>query len=280
MFYTKLPNLGHRVKAFSSALITTCPLRRAGGFHYYFIFLSLAKIFTMRNYAIFSLLLTLLVLSSCKQSGQSPEALQRKILANSRKYKDINSASIAIQTLLAIDSVRNAQYRDSLLLIYYGAGAYPQALLLANDLVKEIGREKDTMLLNIMAVSSETIGEFDDALKSYQALYAASGKADQLYQIAAIQFKLKKVDECKQTMAKLLQDPKLKETKVLFTYREGQEQNVALEAAVYNMEGVLNIQDEKYAEAVASFKKALTIEPEFMQAQINLQALSEAAKRK
>jgi tetratricopeptide (TPR) repeat protein len=233
----------------------------------------------MRNYAIFSLLLILFAFSACKSNNKaSQQALQMKILENSRKYKDINSASQAIQTLLAIDSVKNASYKDSLLLIYYGAGAYPQALLLANDLVK--GREKDTMLLNIMAVSSETMGDYEAALKSYQALYAVSGKADQLYQIAAIQFKLKQLDECKQTMAKLLQDPKLKETKVLFTYREGQEQNVSLEAAVYNMEGVINIQGEKYNEAVESFKKALKIEPEFLQAQINLQALADASKKK
>ncbi|MDX2001954.1 MAG: hypothetical protein SFW35_05965 [Chitinophagales bacterium] len=231
----------------------------------------------MRTIVILALAVSALMVSCQKEAGKGGEnnleTLHKTVYANSKKYKDITAGAVSIQYLIALDSVKYASYKDSLLSLYFNAGAYDMSALLANDLIKV--HPKDTSVMRMLAVSNEAMGLFDEALKGQRALFEATKKPEHLYQVMTLLYKQEKDKEAREVLEQLKTTPGIKEATTVVNYRQGESQIVPLEAAMYNVAGALDYQEGKRKEALANFKKALEIMPEFYQAQMGVQALSQ-----
>lgn len=182
------------------------------------------------------------------------------------KYNDINIARAAIYNLIAIDPT-DASLLDSLAYMYYEYQQYTSCLLVSLDILK--GNPDHLAALEMSGVSYEQLGLKDKALVAYESIYLRNNSVYTLYKVAVIQLDLGRHGESITNAGILLDKEETKETKVSFNTDNGQQQ-VSLEAAVYNLKGLIELSQENKEAARTSFNEALRIEPEFAMAKNNL----------
>ncbi|MEX0812968.1 MAG: hypothetical protein WD048_12185 [Chitinophagales bacterium] len=212
----------------------------------------------------------ILLFASCDQTAQQINT-QKSIYRSAMDNGDLLTAINAVYYLNEYEP-ENA-WKDTLIGLYFGRGAYVQTVLLGEKLME--GREKDTTLMEYMAFSKEALGMHEESLKAYEKLYDQTKKLNYLYQIASLQFNLRRYNECVSSLNKITQDPEAEETKVNIRYGRGETQEVPVMAAVFNINGVLAMQQQDFKSAEASFQKALEIFPDFALAKGNIQAMAQ-----
>ena len=225
---------------------------------------------------LFICLLVITAFASCSDK-EGQEKLQKRILSNARHYRDVNAASLAIQTLIALDSVKYASYKDTLMVIYATAGANAQAILIAKELLIE--RPKDTTVLKILANTTENLGLSVEAMKYFHSLFEVTGKPDFLYQVATIAFKEKRTDISEQMLNTIDSVPSSKDVFIVFSYEKGPRQKVPLDVAVLNLRGALAQDKGDVRAAQEYYQKALDKMPAFVQAYTNMQRLKQEKQK-
>lgn len=214
----------------------------------------------------------------CEQADPREAMLEkeREVLEMARKNNDWNVATQAIYNILALSPADSA-YRDSLAMLYYDRGAFVQAIQVGNKLLQQ--RPNDTVLVEMMAIAKESAGQLKESLEHYQQLYEDTRKPYYLYQIASIEFKLRRFNESAVTLNKLLSQEGLEDETVIITYERGRQQRVPIQAAAINIQGVLALEMEKFDLAKQAFEQALQLAPEFQLAKNNLQALKNQSQQ-
>lgn len=216
-----------------------------------------------------------------KDSGQDPNSesslvdkseyeLQKSIALMALKYNDALVAKNALYKMIALRPDRK-DLVDSLAYLYYQMGSYTECILVTRELLEK--NPDNIGLLEIKAVSEQNIGLTKLALEDYEILYPKTKSIYHLYQIAGLQYDLKRFGECNLSIQALLKDEKLKESKIQIFLGQGQSQEVKMEAGVYNMQGMILLNLNKEEEANSKFNKALELEPEFVLPKNNLQAM-------
>lgn len=201
--------------------------------------------------------------------------LQKEILQRATRYGDAQALKNAYYTLIAIDSTAGG-YRDSLLNIYFGSQSYVSAILLGRELNKQ--DPKNQTSLAILAYSEQNMGLTIEAIDHFKQLYELGKNPVDLYQAAALEFKLQRFLECNISLEKILQQPETEQAKIYIAYNERQGQNVALKAACFNIRGLIAANTGKKEEARALFNQALKLEAEFELAKNNLSQLDAPEK--
>lgn len=222
----------------------------------------------------YSFLSLIVLFAACDPTAKQIE-LQKSVYKSAMENGDLSSATNAVYQLAELEPTK--AWKDTLLGIYFGRGAYVQTVLLGEKLSE--GREGDTTLLEYMAFSKEALGMYEESLESYEKLYEDTKKLNYLYQIASLQFNLRRYQECVASLNKITQDKDAETTKVSIRYGRGETQNVPIMAAVFNINGVLALQQQDFKSAEASFQKALQIFPEFALAQGNIQAMAQSSEQ-
>jgi tetratricopeptide (TPR) repeat protein len=226
------------------------------------------------NFFSYSLLSLVVLFASCDPTAKQIE-LQKTVYKTAMENGDLNTATTAVYQLVELEPTK--AWKDTLLGVYFGRGAYVQTVLLGEKLLE--GRENDTTLLEYLAFSKEALGMFEESLKAYKKLYEDSKELNHLYQIASLQFNLRRYNECVSSLNKITQDPKAESTKVSIRYGRGETQEVPVMAAVFNINGVLAMQQKDFKSAEASFQKALQIFPDFALAKGNIQAMAQSSEQ-
>jgi len=157
--------------------------------------------------------------------------------------------------------------------LYFNAGAYVQTILLGKEIMEQKPDNKE--VLELVAVSEQNLGAQKEALEHYEQLYQLTQSPFHLYQIASLQYSLKRYGECEMSVNRILADPAAGEEMVGITIGKGQTQKVPLKAAAYNMKGVIAMDLSKNDIAKNNFEEALEIFPEFQLASLNLKSLTE-----
>lgn len=201
--------------------------------------------------------------------------LQKEIVQRATRYGDAQALKQAYYTLIAIDSTAGG-YRDSLLNIYFGSQAYVSAILLGRELNKQ--NPKNQTSLAILAYSEQNMGLTIEAIDHFKQLYELGKNPVDLYQAAALEFKLQRFLECNISIEKIMQQPETEQAKIYIAYNERQGQNVALKAACLNIRGLIAANTGKKEEARTLFSQALKLEPEFELAKNNLTQLDAPEK--
>jgi tetratricopeptide (TPR) repeat protein len=211
------------------------------------------------------------------QKESSEYQMQKSIALMALKYNDAMVAKQALYNMIALAPERT-DLIDSLALLYFQMGSYTECILVAREILEK--QPDKTSILEVKAISEQNLGLAKLALEDYEKLYPVTKNIYHLYQIATLQYDLKRFGECDVTIQRLMADEKLKETKIQIFLGQGQSQEVPMEAGIYNMQGMLLLNINKETEAKERFNKALEMAPEFVLPKNNLAALEKSNKDK
>ncbi|QNL22865.1 hypothetical protein HZR84_13260 [Hyphobacterium sp. CCMP332] len=212
------------------------------------------------------------------ESGISKEfELQKSIMRRALKYNDAVAAKNALFNMIAMQP-ESKNLVDSLAILYYQMGSYTECILVAREILEE--SPDKTGILEIKAISEQNLGLAKLALEDYEVLYPVTKNIYHLYQIATLQYDLKRFGEADLTIQALLADEKVDETKIQVFLGQGQSQQVPMKAGIYNMQGMLLLNINKEEEAKAKFEEALKLDEKFVLPKNNLAAMRKAKEGK
>ena len=158
---------------------------------------------------------------------------------------------------------------DTLAQAYFEAGFYKQAISVADELLSQ--QPRNAALAELKALSYYYLQDLKKAIEAYENLYEITSEPLHLYQVITMQFNLQRYGECQANIDKLLSLPEAARAQVRITTPDGQTQSVPLQAAAYNVRGVIFRLQKDYPRAREAFEKALQIAPDFLLARGNLE---------
>ncbi|MEQ9300048.1 MAG: hypothetical protein RIF33_15860 [Cyclobacteriaceae bacterium] len=206
--------------------------------------------------------------------AQDAEAMKRQrfIFENARVYNDPVVARTALYNMMAMNPSNN-DLLDSLAVFYFEYGQYASAAIVAKEAQK---RNPDNILAyEVAAISFESLKIKDRALTEYESLFLKNNNTFTLYKIAFLQYDLERYNESNTSADILLRRSELDDQTVAFQRSDESQQEIPLRAALYNLKGIIAVQQSKPDEAKEMFNKALEISPDFELVQANLKDVTE-----
>ncbi|MBL0343497.1 MAG: hypothetical protein IPP71_23150 [Bacteroidetes bacterium] len=202
-----------------------------------------------------------------KNKSLSDTATSWGIYRNALIFNDLDVAKFALFEILTLQPDNPSTY-DSLAHLYFRIGAYSQAIQ-ASELAKPTNALKE-----IKAYSYRNLGEIKIALPLFEELYAETASPENGYQVASMQFSMKRFGECMETAAKIKAHPEASKSKVLISTEQGESMNVSYLAAAENLMGVVYLEMGKTDLAKTAFEMAIEAAPEFSLAKKNLEKVN------
>ncbi|MEN9304576.1 MAG: hypothetical protein RL264_3005 [Bacteroidota bacterium] len=198
------------------------------------------------------------------------------IYSNAMKYGDASTAIMATHQLIA-EQGENSTYKDSLAMLYFNSNQTLSCHLLCKELLTK--RNTDTTLLVLNAASLKNLGANKEAIAAYESLFALTKNRYHAYELAQLQYGIARLAESLVSINQALNNTAELEGKITFAVDKEKTQQVPLNAALYNLKGMVayELKDEK--SAVEAFDEALKIMPDFEAAKLNKSAI-EALKTK
>lgn len=199
------------------------------------------------------------------------------IYKNALKYNDFQTAVYAAQSIVATEG-ENSTFKDSLALLYYNTNNAVSCHLMCKELL--VKKPADQTLLELNAVCLSKIGSALDAIGAYETLFTVSKNRYHGYKLAQLQYEIKRLAESMITINTCLtKTEEIKKGTVAFKTEKGEAQEVPLDAAIYNLKGLVSYELKDETTAKASFDEALKLYPEFETAKAN-KASIEALEKK
>lgn len=199
-----------------------------------------------------------------------PFDVQMRFYKSALKNYDLQAATVALYTMQALKPERT-DLNDSLALLYFAGERYPQAYLIGEAIVKENPKRND--MLELVAVSKQNLGLVKESLSDYEKLYALDKSVFYLYQIATLQYQLKRYGECVSSLDQIIGNADADKQKVNIRVQNGS-QDVPMKAAAYNVKGICAMELNQTEAAKENFTKATQLAPDFVLAKGNLEAIS------
>lgn len=193
--------------------------------------------------------------------------LEKAVYKNALKYSDLSVAKTSVYKMMALNP-SDKSLRDTLLYLYFNGGSFGQSVLLSREILAET--PNSTTVLEIKAVSEQNLGLTKEALDSYEKVYSQTGNIFHLYQMAVLQYQLKRYGECNTNIDLLVKNEKSIAEKVNINIGQNETQEVSMKAAALNIKGVMLLEGKRDEEAKAAFNEALVIQPDFELAKNNL----------
>ncbi len=193
--------------------------------------------------------------------------LEKQIYRSALKYNDLAVAKTSVYKMMAL-SPADKSLRDTLLFLYFNAGAFGQSVLLSREILAE--NSNNPTVLEIKAISEQNLGLTKEALESYEKLYPQTKSLFHLYQVAVMQYQLKRYGECNASLEEILKSEKAVGEKVTINTAQNATQEVSLKAAALNIRGVMFLEGKREEDAKSNFSQALAVQPDFELAKNNL----------
>ncbi len=212
----------------------------------------------------------LLAFISIYAQDQKDITLDKLVMHQSLSYGDNDVAVNSIYNIIAKEGV-NSTYKDSLAYLYFEGRKYSSCFMVCKDILSRDGNKLE--ILEMQAVSLEGLGAVDKAAQAYAKLTVKSKNNYHAYKLANLYFSIKKFDEAYKAIAKAQELKDTGEVKVSYAINKNYNQQVSLLAAISNLKGLIEFEQEKMDLAKASFKKAVELQDDFVLAKENLQAV-------
>lgn len=206
-----------------------------------------------------------------KKEAEAAKDLEEKIYSKAIMYGDYMVAKNALYSLMAKYPER-FNYLDSLTRLYFSVGSYAQCVLTGRDFLSK--EPENMMILEMLAISENTLERHKEALADYEKLYAKSKNLFHAYQIAVINYTLKRYEEARIVQDEIINHPKSSKDSLQIMIDSKDAQYIAFKAAAYNLKGVTQKDQRLFNEAKQSFEEALKISPSFRLAKNNLESLN------
>lgn len=225
----------------------------------------------------FTLMLALCITGVATSQKLTPEMLKatqlkthKQIVNQALKYNDAQTAITSMHHIMALEG-DTSTYKDSLAITYFRVGNYVSSHVLAKALL--VQKPKDVLLLEINAVSLQQLGATKEAIVAYEHLFAQTQNMTHGYQLANLQYSIKRLAEAQTTIAQTLQCEAVAQAYIQFPVDQTQTQNVPLKAAAYNLQGLIAFELKDNAGAGTAFNSALELMPKFTVASQNANAV-------
>ncbi len=222
-----------------------------------------------------SILACTLLLLALNSNAQDPFKVQMDVYAKALKYYDLQTAVTSLYTAMAIKPERK-DLKDSLVYVYFAGERFPQANALAEEILKEQPKRVD--LLEVTAVCKQSLGALKESLEDYEKVYTESKQVYHLYQIATLQYQLKRYGEAVESLDKVIANPEAETQKVTIRMQNNQSQQVPAKAACLNVKGIIAMELNQTDAAKQNFEAALASANDFELAKGNLAALDRKVK--
>lgn len=202
-------------------------------------------------------------------------AQHQAIYENAMKYNDFIVARTSLYSMLALKPERTG-LKDTLTYLYYNTNSYVQVILLGKEILET--KPDKAEILELVAVSQQNLGMLKEALESFEKLFALSKDVYHQYNIASLQYMLKRYGECSESLNAILGAP---QTDAVVAISDGQNesQQVPVKAAAYNMRGVVALEINQSDVAKQNFEKAIELHPDFVLAKNNLEKVKASEKK-
>jgi tetratricopeptide (TPR) repeat protein len=211
------------------------------------------------------------------QAYKNIEQVKHKnIVKQALLYNDAATAINSMHTIIALEGA-NSSYKDSLALTYFRAKNFVSCHLLTKELLQKT--PNNLALLEINAISLQNLRATKEAITAYETLFAKTNNMYHGYQLANLQFDIKRLAEANTTITKVLSCNVLENALLQFNVDKETTQQVPLKAAAYNLQGLLAFQLKDTAMAASAFKAALEITPDFALAKQNREALAKMEQK-
>ncbi len=227
----------------------------------------------MKN-AFLVIVLAILLINTTSLFSQVTDAYtqKEKVFRLALRYNDFMVARTALYDMIVLKPELTT-LKDSLSILYFNIGAYPECILLSKEILEKT--PNNPTILEIKAISEQSVGLIKESLADYEKLYASNKNVYHLYQIAALQYELKRFGECDASIAQLLADKEIENKEISIAAGEKKSQKVSLKAAIYNMRGVLALETGKTDIAKTNFNEAIKLNPDFELAKNNMKLLEQ-----
>lgn len=215
------------------------------------------------------------LLSASAQTTVSsdPFEVQSRFYKSALKNYDLQAATVALYNMQALKPERT-DLNDSLALLYFAGERYAQAYLIGEGIVK--ADPKRTDMLELVAVSKQNLGLIKESLSDYEKLYTEEKSVYYLYQIATLQYQLKRYGECVASLDQIIGNPESEKQKVNIRMQGGN-QDVVMKAAALNVKGICAMELNQEEAAKDNFNKAIQLAPDFALAKGNLDLIAKKA---
>lgn len=229
----------------------------------------------MKN-ILFTLLTISLGLGSYTASAQEADSLSfidvdvRKNMAIYTLANQFNDPAVARMALYNILFFSNDQSSvlDSLALMYYDMNRLTSVALVTRENLKI--NPNNEVALELGAIALSQLGAKDQALDNYEKLFLKNNDSRTLYQVAFLQYELKRFEESGTSVDILLKREDIDEMKMAFVKLDQTQQEVSMRAALLNLKGLLAQEKADIEGAKSYFLEALKVAPGFEVAQANL----------
>jgi tetratricopeptide (TPR) repeat protein len=206
------------------------------------------------------------------KSAQSNETeLEKKVMKQALKYADVSTTISSMHKIIALEG-ENSTYKDSLAIVYFKSQNYLSSHLVAKELL--VSKVDNQQLLEINAVSLQNLGATKEAIEAYEKLFALSKNRYYGYELANLQMSIKRLEEAKISIEKAFTCADIEKATLVFPIDNTKNQDVPLNAAMYNLKGIIYYQLQDKVEAGKAFEEALKIMPDFATATQNNNVLT------
>ncbi len=212
----------------------------------------------------------LLVFVSFYAQETNDITLDKAVMKQALRYGDNTIATNSLYNIIAKEGA-NSVYKDSLAYLYFSGRKYSSCFMVCTDILSRNGNKQD--ILEMQAVSLESLGAGDKAAQVYAKLVVKSNNNYHAYKLANLYFAIKKYDEAYKAIQKAQQLKDVGTIKVTYAVNKNYNQQVSLLAAISNLKGLIEFEQDKMDLAKASFQKAVELQGDFVLAKENIEAV-------
>ncbi len=187
-----------------------------------------------------------------------------------QRYNDATLTRQALLELVLLNPSDTAVLRN-LAELYYNSQAYVSSAIVAMDMMTV--DPNSVIAQEIAALSYENLRLYDKAIEQYEKMWLTTENVNILYQVAYLQYSLQRFNEAK-TNLDILDEKVTNEDKISLNKSDGQAQELPFEAALFNLRGLIALEEGNTVEAKSNFSRALTISPDFDAAKKSLEGLN------
>ncbi len=216
-------------------------------------------------------LLLLGVVVGCSSSTE--KRTYERVYHLARRYGDYWTMKEAAYALWAQDTT-NLAWKDSLFRCYVFLKQVSQVIRMGEERLRR--NPKDLFALNALAEAYQLQGDIQKAYEYQVRAYDLAPNRESQYHLAVLLYNMGRSDTALKLVSEVAKDST---TKAIMVHVSGQgaTQEVPLQAAAWNLIGVIHMIRQDVKEAKKAFEQALSIAPNFLLARNNYLYLLQTA---